>query len=545
MRAVALYGTIGSLILTALGASTAGGTTTPPDPSGTAEAQGVAIAARRAASTGISFGPCPAADDLPRPVRCGIVTVPLDYGRPDGTTIPLTVSRAPATGPSANRQGALVYNPGGPGSSGMDFPLYAELREWRTTAQVYDFVGYAPRGVGRSAPLSCQDPAEFAKAPVNAAVHPTEKQKRVHRREAESYARGCAEKAGPSLRHYTSLNNARDLDVIRAALGERQLNFLGSSYGTYLGALYAELFPRHVRRMVLDSPVDPDPQKIWYRANLMQSLAFEQRWEDWLAWVARHDSTYDLGRTPDEVQRSYTEARERVEREPAGGTVGSAQLHAAFLKTGYYDGVWTERAAALSAYLRHDDPDRVVSLAAPRPDDAVSDENSNAVYTAVECNDAPWPRDWRSWDRDNSVLAGVAPFETWDNAWMNMPCAYWQAPRQRPLDVRTRPGELPPVLILAAQRDAATPYTGALALHERLFGSSLVTERKAGTHGIAGGQSTCVNRHMDTYLLHGTVPGHGAVCEPHDEPSPEPEEEAEPAPEAEPAAPEAEPAPRA
>ena len=528
MRAVALYGTIGSLILAAVGASPAGGTIAPPDPRGVAEAQGVAAAADRAASAGIDFGTCPEAENLPSSVGCGTVTVPLDYSRPDGASISLTVSRARAEGTSANHQGALLHNPGGPGGSSMDFPLYTELPEWSRTAQAYDFIGYAPRGVGRSAPLSCQDPAEFAKAPVNVPVHPTEAQKRAGRRQAETYARGCAEKAGPSLRHYTSLNNVRDLDVIRAALGEKQLNFLGSSYGTYLGALYAELFPGHVRRMVLDSPVDPDPRKIWYRDNLMQSLAFEERWEDWRAWVARHHATYRLGRTSEEVQRSYTEARKRLEREPAGGRVGSAQLHAAFLKTGYYDGVWAERAAALSAYLRRDDPDPLVSLAAPRPEDAAEYENGNAVYTAVECNDASWPRDWRVWDRDNTMLAGVAPFETWDNAWMNLPCARWPGPRQRPLDVRTAPGELPPVLILAAQRDAATPYAGALSLHERLYGSSLVTERKAGTHGIAGGESECVNRHLETYLLRGTVPGPGAVCEPHDEPRPEQDAQASP-----------------
>lgn len=116
-------------------------------------------------------------------------------------------------------------------------------------------------------------------------------------------------------------------------------------------------------------------------------------------------------------------------------------------------------------------------------------ENSNAVYTAVECNDAPWPADFEVWDRDNTRLARRAPFETWDNVWTNLPCAYWQGPRQRPLDVRTAPGELPPTLVLAAERDAATPYEGALELRRRLAGSVLVTERDAGTHGIAGGRT--------------------------------------------------------
>lgn len=126
------------------------------------------------------------------------------------------------------------------------------------------------------------------------------------------------------------------------------------------------------------------------------------------------------------------------------------------------------------------------------------------------------------WDRDNTRLARVAPFETWDNVWMNLPCAYWLAPRQRVLDVRTGPGELPPTLILAAERDAAAPYAGALELHRRLSGSVLVTERDAGTHGIAGGPNPCVNGYLDAYLLEGRLPVRRAACAPHPEPTPKP-----------------------
>lgn len=126
------------------------------------------------------------------------------------------------------------------------------------------------------------------------------------------------------------------------------------------------------------------------------------------------------------------------------------------------------------------------------------------------------------WDRDNTRLARVAPFETWDNVWMNLPCAYWLPPRQRALDVRTGPGELAPTLILAAERDAAAPYAGALELHRRLSGSVLVTERDAGTHGIAGGPNPCVNGYLDAYLLEGRLPVRRAACAPHPEPTPKP-----------------------
>jgi pimeloyl-ACP methyl ester carboxylesterase len=296
---------------------------------------------------------------------------------------------------------------------------------------------------------------------------------------------------------------------------------MGASYGTYFGALYAELFPSHVRRMVLDSVVNPDPAKVWYRNNLDQSVAFERRWADFRAWTARHDKVYGLGRTREEVQRSYERAKARLAAEPAGGVVGPGQLQGAFLDTGYYDDYWPQRAAALSAYLKGD-PKPLVRQAGPHPDAAKEQENGRAVYTAVECNDAPWPRSWHTWDRDNTRLARVAPFETWSNAWMNLPCAYWPLPRRRPIDVRTFPGELPPVLILAAERDAATPYAGALETHRRLSGSALVTERAAGAHGIGGGPNACVNAHLDAYLLQGRVPAPESTCAPHKEPKPAP-----------------------
>ncbi|MEU6225344.1 alpha/beta hydrolase [Streptomyces sp. NPDC047042] len=529
MRAAALYSAAGSLLLTTLAAApadSAPGLPDRPGGPGSAEFRGSVLAAARAGAAGIRFGKCAAEEELPDSVRCGTVTVPLDYAHPDGKQIKLTVSRTPATGKDPRdpehkvpHQGALVYNPGGPGASGMFFPMIGVIPEWKRIAGAYDLVGYAPRGVARSAPLSCKDPKHFFKGPTQAPVHPSQSYKMERVAEAKAYARGCAERSGEALRHYHSLNNARDLDVLRAALGEERLTFMGASYGTYFGALYATLFPSHVRRMVFDSAVNPDPSGIWYRNNLDQSAAFEGRWADFRAWVARHDDVYGLGATPGAVQRSYEKAAARLATEPAGGKVGPGQLQGAFLQAGYYDDYWPHRAHALAAYLKGD-PQPLIDQAAPVTEAAVESENGNAVYTAVECNDAPWPTSWQVWDRDNTLLARTAPFETWDNAWMNLPCAYWPAPRQTPLDVRTGPGDLPPVLILAAERDAATPYAGALELRRRLPGSALVTERGAGTHGIAGGPNQCVNDHLDAYLLAGRLPRRNADCAPHAAPRP-------------------------
>ena len=523
MRAPALYSAAGSLLLATLTAGPADGAEAVP---GLAELRGTAVAAARAKAAGVDFGSCSEEQDMPGGFQCGTVSVPLDYADPRGKQISLTVSRVRATHTDPHnskrrvpRQGALVFNPGGPGASGLYFPLIGLMPEWKRLAAAYDLVGYAPRGVGRSAPLSCQDPKTFFKGPSPAPTHPSESYKRERVAQAKAYARGCAQRSGSALKHYHSLNNARDLDVLRAALGEEKLTFMGSSYGTYFGALYAALFPSHVRRMVFDAAVNPDPEQVWYRNNLDQSAAFEGRWADLREWIARHHEVYGLGDTPAKVLRSYERASARLAAEPAGGKVGPGQLQGAFLQAGYYDDYWPHRARALSAYLKGD-PQPLIDIASPVTEAAVEAENAKAVYTAVECNDAPWPTEWRVWDRDNTRLARVAPFETWDNVWANLPCAYWPAPRRQPLDVRTGPGELPPTLILAAERDAAAPYEGALELHRRLGDSVLVTERDAGTHGIAGGPNRCVNAYVDAYLLEGRLPVRRAACAPRPEPRP-------------------------
>ncbi|MFJ9812768.1 alpha/beta hydrolase [Streptomyces sp. NPDC101158] len=505
MKAVALHALVLSTLLTP---AVAGPPRLDAPPS---ESRGVSAAARAAAATGIRFGPCPAAEKLPGPVECGTVRVPLDYAHPEGTRIPLTVSRVKASGPAADRQGALVYNPGGPGASSTYFPLAAGLPAWRRIAAAYDLVGYAPRGVGRSAPVSCQDPADRVTGPTLAPTDPSDVFKKERIARATTYARGCARRTGAALRHYHSLNNARDLEVLRAALGERRLTYMGASYGTYFGALYATLFPHRVRRMVFDAPVNPSPRRIWYVDNLDQSLAFERRWADFRAWAAKHDRVYGLGTSAAAVGERYEKVRVELAAAPAGGKVGPGQLHRAMLQALYDDRFWPARAGALGAYLQGD-PRPLIAQAAPaapaRSGEAATGDpgNATAVYTAVECNDAPWPEDFAVWDRDNTRLARRAPFETWDNVWANLPCAYWQVPRQRPLDVRTGPGVLPPVLILAAERDAAAPYEGALELQRRLVGAALVTESDAGSHGIGGGANACVNAYLERYLLTGAVP---------------------------------------
>ncbi|MFI6206055.1 alpha/beta hydrolase [Streptomyces sp. NPDC051041] len=526
-RRVTALGSAGALVTATL---IAGAVTAPSANASTAarqgldrEARGAAIAAARAAETGIDWQDCPADWGLPKPIQCGWVTVPLDYAEPHGKQIKLAVDRIGNTGTQEERQGALIYNPGGPGGSGLRFPTRVTGKNpvWAGIAEAYDFVGFDPRGVGRSTPISCADPQEFVKAPKPDPVPDSEADKLAQRKLAREYAEGCHERSGAMLPHMTTPNTARDLDVIRAALGEKKLNYLGVSYGTYLGAVYGTLFPGHVRRMVLDSVVNPSRDKIWYQANLDQDVAFETRWRDWQDWVAANDATYHLGDTRAEVQQKWLQLRADAKKNPIGGVVGPAELISFFQSAPYYDSAWATVAAVFSKYVAGD-TQALVDAAAPDLSDTAGNaasENGNAVYTAVECTDAKWPTSWRTWDRDNTRLHRDYPFLTWANAWMNLPCATWPVKQRTPVDVKTGKG-LPGVLIVQSERDAATPYGGAVELHQRFKGSRLITERDAGSHGVTGLVNPCVNDRVDAYLLTGKLDGADVTCAPHATPKP-------------------------
>ncbi|MEU7024058.1 alpha/beta hydrolase [Streptomyces sp. NPDC046203] len=525
MRRTAVFGSAGTLIAgtliaSALAAPAAGAVT---GQTRDAEARGAALAAERAAKAGIDWRDCPANWGLEKPIQCGFVTVPVDYSRPDGKKIQIAVDRVGATGTAGEHQGSLLYNPGGPGGSGLKFPRRVTTKNpiWANVAKAYDFVGFDPRGVGHSAPISCVDPTEFVKGPKADPVPDSEADKAAQRELAAAYAKGCAEKSGDILPFINTLNTARDLDVVRAALGEEKLNYIGASYGTYLGAVYGTLYPDHVRRMLVDSVVDPSKDNIWYEANLTQDIAFEGRLKDWMTWVAQNDATYHIGKTYEQVHQQWLTLRAAAKKAPLGGTVGPAELIGFFQSAPYYDSTWAPTAEAWSVYVAGDPQPLIDGASADLTDTAgnIASENGNAVYTAVECNDAPWPTSWKTWDRDNSRLHEKYPFMTWSNAWMNLPCATWSGERQKPTQVKTGKG-LPPVLIVQSERDAATPYAGAVELHKRFKGSRLITEKNAGSHGVTGLVNPCINSRVDAYLLNGKVDSADVTCDPHATPKP-------------------------
>ncbi len=455
-------------------------------------------------------------EDYPA-LQCASLKVPLDHAAPRGRQITLALSRIPHT--AKTYQGPLLVNPGGPGGSGLTLAGFVASALPEPVAAQYDVIGFDPRGVGASRPaLNCR-PGHFD--PVRPdSVPSTRALERANVTRAKAFAAACGEKYGDLLPYIDSVSAVRDMDAIRAALGAKRINYFGYSYGTYLGAVYGRLFPERVRRMVLDSVVAP--RGVWYESNLTQDHAFGDRHRALMAWVARHDATYRLGKDPAAVEAKWYAMRTAVAKNPADGTVGASELEDTFLPGGYYNGYWPHLAEAFSAYVN--DKDTAALVEAYENFGAVSPagDNGYSVYTAVECRDAPWPRRWGRWRADNGAVHAKAPFMTWNNAWYNAPCAFWPTPSLRPVDITN--DDLPPVLLFQATDDAATPYEGAVTMNRRLAGSSLVVEEGGGNHGITLSGNDCLDKHLTAYLTDGTVPYAGgradAVCEALPDPKP-------------------------
>ena len=362
---------------------------------------------------------------------CTMLSVPVNYADPGGRHISLALDMIPATAPVSQQQGIMLVNPGGPGGDGL--PLAAEVAQGlsRGVAADYDIVGFDPRGVGSSVPaLSC-DPGFFSGVrpnyiPANAAAE----QVLINR--AKMYATDCEQRFGWLLPYMTTQDVARDMDAIRAAFGVSKINYYAFSYGTYIGQVYATLFPGRVRRMVLDSTVDPTGA--WYANNVQQDYAFQGRMEAFFAWVAKYDGTYQLGSTADQVQAAWYKARDRLLAHPVGGRIGSDEFDDTFLLGGYQDQLWPGLAQALSSYLN---AGQTADLVNQYQAIGTQNENEFAVYNAVQCSDVNWPRSFAYWTSDTEMIYKTAPFQAWDNAWFNAACAFWpvRGPA-KPLQIR-------------------------------------------------------------------------------------------------------------
>ena len=488
-------------------------------PAGQASPDRTAGAAGRAAASQLSWHSCGQGVTL----LCSTLQVPLDYAHPSGRKITLALSEVPATAPAAQRQGDLLVNPGGPGGSGLGLAADVAHGLDPSVAAQYNIIGFDPRGVGSSVPALHCDPTFFAGVrPDYIPASATAEQVLIGR--ARAYATDCERRYGWLLPYMTTVDAARDMDSIRAALGVPQISYFSYSYGTYLGQVYATLYPHRVRRMVLDSTVDP--QGAWYADNISQDYAFEGRMLAFFSWLAAHDAFYHLGTTRQAVERAWYRARALLAAHPVAGPsgpmIGADEFDDTFLQGGYSNTLWPGLAAALASYLGGHSS---ALLQTEYSQFGTQNENEFAVYNAVECSDVNWPRSWARWNTDTRRVYRTAPFQAWDNAWYNAACAFW--PVHGPASPLAIKGAgLPPILMIQGSLDAATPYGGAQVAHKLLPSARMVVVEGGGNHGQSLSQpaNLCVNNYLNAYLANGTVP-HGAglvnaTCRALPDPSP-------------------------
>jgi pimeloyl-ACP methyl ester carboxylesterase len=517
-RVAAAAATLAALVLTAsvTACSPASPATSPPPSSAASTGAGISVPV---AST-LRWTSCGAS--LPG-LQCAMLRVPLNYADPSGRQITLALSMAPATAPKSQQQGVLLVNPGGPGAPGRSLAGAVAAGLSPQVAAEYDIVGFDPRGVGASVPaLSC-DPSFFSGVRPDY-IPASQAAEQVLIGRARTYAADCEKRFGWLLPYMTTADVARDVDSIRQAFGVSKINYYAFSYGTYLGQVYATMFPDRVRRMVLDSTVDPTG--VWYQDNIDQDYAFQGREDAFYAWVARNDASYHLGTTEAAVQAAWYEARDRLKAHPVQGPdgplIGPDEFDDTFTQGDYLNTLWPGLATALSEYVNNGSTN---ALIAQYQENGAQNENLFAVYNAVQCGDVNWPRNWSKWQSDTERVYQAAPFEAWDNAWFNAACAFWPV-RGPAKPMQIKGAGLPPILMLQGTLDPATPYAGAQDAHRLLPSARMVVVEGSGNHGqsLESPANNCVQNYLNSYLATGALPEHpglvNATCAAVPDPAP-------------------------
>ncbi|WP_409462520.1 alpha/beta hydrolase [Amycolatopsis sp. GA6-003] len=452
-----------------------------------------------AAKPALHWGLCPA--DISSPVlQCAALQVPLDYRNPAGKKISVEISRLPSSDP-AKRRGVLLFNPGGPGGPGLTFPLtWASLGAPASLLAEYDLIGFDPRGVEHSTPVSCElSPEQLVLAP-----------KYAHNREevaqasatAKQIARKCADSASaPILPYITTANTARDMDQIRAALGEAKISYYGLSYGTYLGGVYASLFPDRTDRVVLDSVVGPGGVDVTTARRFGEGM--QDRFPDFAKWAAVRNSSYGLGATPAEVTATFFALADKLDRHPAGGLDGS--LFRLGTHSLSYQTFSFPRLAQIWQALLNDQPG---SAQLPAVN---ADQSQRSTMISVLCGDNAWPRQISTYqenvahDRAKHPMLGGSAANVW-------PCAHWA---KQPLEPPVQFSDQGPSNLLLVQnlRDPATPLSGALETREAFGNRARMVTVDQGGHGVGlPFLNGCGFAAVTDYLVHGTRPATDKFC---------------------------------
>jgi pimeloyl-ACP methyl ester carboxylesterase len=464
----------------------------------------------------VQWGPCRLGEDvgkLPRGAQCGTLTVPVDYAKPDGETASISLIRFPANG---SKIGSLVINPGGPGESGIGAAadlldsLPPEVRER------FDLVGFDPRGVGSSTPaVRCNTDAEndadradpqvdYSPAGV-AHIEDTEKQ----------FVARCVDKVGKNfLANVGTVNVAKDLDQLRAALGDAKLTYLGYSYGTRIGAAYAEAFPDKVRAMILDGAVDPMADPI--QSNIAQATAFQEAFDDYAADCAKSPKC-PLGTDPAKAVDVYKNLVDPLVTKPAHTDdprgLGYSDAVIGTIIALYSPGIWKHLTEGLTD-LAAGHGDTLLMLA-----DAYMDRDDNGHYTnandaliAINCVDEPPITDRAKVIEEDRRTREVAPFLSYGAFTGDAPldtCAFWPVPPTSSPHQVSAPG-LPPTLVVSTTGDPATPYQAGVDLAKQLGGGLLTFD---GTqHTVVFEGEACVDKYAAAYLIDLTLPPPNAKC---------------------------------
>jgi pimeloyl-ACP methyl ester carboxylesterase len=440
--------------------------------------------------------------------ECARVWVPLDYADPNGQAITVAMARRQATG--TPRLGTLFVNPGGPGISGVDFVNDPRLD---ALASHYDVVGFDPRGVARSTPIDCVSDSELDQfiASDPAPDNPAEIQQ--FEETWSQYVAGCKERSGPLLGHVSTVDVAHDMDVFRALVGDPKLNYLGFSYGTYIGATYAGLFPAKVGRMTLDGAIDPEASAL--HNQLLQTKGFETALTAYLEDCVNQGDC-PLGDTVPAGRQKLNDLLSDIAKSPLP-TQSGRELTEGLAVYGvlfplYSPQSWTYETQALTAAFQGFG-DVLLAIA-----DAYSGRTADGSYTdnrieaqsPISCLDSP------QHETVEEIVAGARKFERVApvfgrfGAWYPYPCSNWPYTADAPTPNFAAPGA-PPIVVIGTTRDPATPYSQAVALAHELESGVLITRNGDGHTGYGAGNS-CVDSAVDAYFVQGKVPADGLTC---------------------------------
>lgn len=444
------------------------------------------------------------------PADCATIVAPLDYADPTGPTIDLAITRVAATG---DRIGSLFVNPGGPGGSAVDYAKSADVIVGEAVREHYDIVGLDPRGAGHGDLVECLTDAQLDDLAALEGEPDTSAEERAVVEVTRMPAKGCAAGSPDLIAHVGTVASARDLDLARALVDDDVLNYLGKSYGTKLGATYAELFPHRVGRMVLDGALPASLELVDVTHG--QAVGFEEAVRDFAMDCVSHDDC-SLRGDADAATEQLRQWFDALDREPliAGDRDLTGALAAYAVLTNLYvpDYDYERLRPALAAAMEEKDASALLGLLDSRigrgADGRYQDNSSEAFY-AITCLDQPYAGSLEEVRSLSEEWRREAPTFGPSLAWSLLTCAEWPASAKA---IRSTPADgANPILVVSGMNDPATPHAWGEVLADELSSGHLLVWSGRGHTSYRSG-SDCIDSAVDDYLLRGALPESGQTC---------------------------------